>query len=107
MAPLNQSMCAICVELQHNMTCCTHQLTANIDASLLIPNDTSAVIIVIVCLDIIDHARMYYTSTQLFSVVHYSEPERVDMHKSSRDPMNIRRYPLFYYQVTPFNCYCG
>ena len=47
------------------MTCRTHQLTANIDASLLIPNDTSAVIIVIVCLDIIDHARMYYTSTQL------------------------------------------
>ena len=28
---------------------CTHQLTANTDASLLIPNDTSAVIIVIVC----------------------------------------------------------
>ena len=44
---------------------CTHQLTANIDASLLIPNVTSAVIIVNVCLDIIDHARMYYTSTQL------------------------------------------
>ena len=69
MAPLSQSMCElyspICVELQHNMTCCTHQLTANIDASLLIPNDTSSVIIVIVCLDIIDHARMYYTSTQL------------------------------------------
>ena len=66
MAPLNQSMCElaspICVELQHNMTCCTHQLTANIDASL--PDDTSAVIIVIVCLNITDHARMYYTSTR-------------------------------------------
>ena len=85
------------------MTCCTHQLTANIDASLLIPNDTSAVIIVIVCLDIIDHARMYYTSTQLVQCTVLSLSE-YDIHKSSRDPLNIRRYPLFYYQVTPFNC---
>ena len=39
---------------------------SNIDvASLLIPDDTTAVIIVIVCLDITD-ARIYYTSTQLY-----------------------------------------
>ena len=72
---------------------------SNIDASLLIPDDTTAVIIVIVCLDITD-ARMYYTSTQLVSitVVHcaaavmYSEPERVRQ-SASRDRQSIRMYP--------------
>ena len=75
----------MCEQLLRNTADCD---CSNIDTSLLIPNDNTAVIIVIVCLDITD-ARMYYTSTQLVSitVVHctFSEPERVCRYSASRD----------------------